>query len=110
MDLASSVKQWVALDNQLRRLNEARRDLLAQRSEQASEIQRHADRVPNGVIKITDGRLKLANTSTRAPLTLQHVESCLQTCIPNPADVETIMALIRERRPMRTAFDIKRMS
>ena len=108
MDIAACVRQWVVADNQLKKLNESRKALLAERSRCADTLERYAPSIPHGTIAITDGVLKLSRTTVRAPLTLQHVESCLHACIPNASDVETIMNLIKERRPVKNTFDVKR--
>ena len=105
-----NIKQWVAIDTQLRMLNEQSKSLREQRAELADEIHLHVDthNLANAVVNISDGKLKFGSTKQTAPLTLKYVQGCLQECIGDDEQVAHIMGVIKGSRSVNVAPDIKR--
>jgi len=110
MSFESNVKTWVAVDNELRNLNEKVKDLREKRNHICSSIMTHVEsnNLENATIKISDGILKFASSKQTAPLTLKYVESCLNECIDEPCDVKAIMEHIKNKREHKFSSEIKR--
>lgn len=109
-DFAESIKQWVAVDNQIKKHNDKVRELRAQRGEIQESILEYVDTnsLSNSTVRISDGKLKFSQTKQIAPLTLRFVEDCLHKCIQSEQDVKDIMQYIKKSRESKVFPDIKR--
>ena len=109
-DFTESIKQWVAIDNQIKKHNERLRELRSQRGDIQESILEFVDTnsLSNSTVRISDGKLKFAKTRQTAPLTLRYVESCLHKCIHDESDVKAIMQYIKKSRETKVYPDIKR--
>lgn len=105
-----NIKQWVAVDSQLRALNEQVKSLRDRRAELAENIHAHVDshNLSNAIVNISDGKLRFSSVRQTAPLTLKFVQSCLQECIEDDEQVAHIMGVIKESRTVNIAPEIKR--
>ena len=108
MDFAEAVRGWVQCDNELTRINEVRKQLVTRKAQLSDAIHSHSSQIPQGVIAITDGTLKLKESKTRGVLTLAYVQECLEACVYPREQVQAIMEYIRSRRPTRTNKEIIR--
>lgn len=106
----TQIKTWVNLDNQLLAANAAVKTLRQERNAAEEHILQHVDtnHLHQATISISDGRLRFVTTKETAPLTLKYVETCLHKKVANPALVQTIMEEIRQSRPVKESWDIKR--
>ena len=109
-DFTESIKQWVAIDNQIKKHNERLRELRSQRGDIQESIMEYVDTnsLSNTTIRISDGKLKFAQSRQTAPLTLRYVEACLHKCIQDESDVKAIMQYIKKSRESKVYPDIKR--
>ena len=62
----------------------------------------------SSTIKISDGKLKFAQTKQTAPITLGFLETCLGEIINNKDQVAHIMDYIKQHREVKIVPDIKR--
>jgi len=109
-EFTESIKQWVAIDNQIKKHNDHLRDLRAQRGDIQESIMDYVDTnsLSNSTVRISDGKLKFAQTKQTQSLTLSYVEHCLKTCIGNDDHVKDIMKYIKKSRETKVYPDIKR--
>jgi len=112
MSFENQIQQWVILDNQTRQLNEKLKELRDKKNQLASNITKYAENneMMNSSIKISDGRLKIANTKVAEPLTYKYIERTLGEIIKNEEQVKTIMTYIKQRREHKIVQEIKRFS
>lgn len=110
MDFENKIKSWVALDNQIKVLNERTRALRDERGKLSENIFEYVEteNLSNATVQISDGRLKFMESSQTTPLTLTFVKSCLNNCIKNPDDVNSIMTYIKNSRIKKSVSEIKR--
>ena len=106
----TSIQKWVALDNQIRNINEKTKILRDEKNNLEESILQHIEtnKLNNAVVSISDGKLKFVNSKQTAPLSLTFVEDCLTKCISNKEHVEKIMKYIKSARPSKYIPDIKR--
>lgn len=109
-DFQNKIKEWVSIDNKIKVINDQLKVLREERNSKTNNIINYVDtnNMGNAVINITDGKLKFTNSRQTAPLTLKHVEECLQKCISDKSQVEAVMNFIKESRPTKVVSDIKR--
>lgn len=109
-EFQANIKQWVALDSQLKAVNEQAKALRERRAELADDIHLHVDThsLTNAIVNISDGKLRFASTKQTAPLTLRYVQGCLNEVIGDPEQVAHIMDVIKESRAVNYAPEIKR--
>jgi hypothetical protein len=104
------IQQWVAIDNQLRILNEKVRVLREQKAELADSLTTYADsnNLNDATIQISDGKLKFVATKVQTPLTFKHLETSLTNVIPDAEKVQQLVKHIKNTRESKIVYDIKR--
>lgn len=110
MSFEENIKKWVAIDNQIKSLNEQTKKLRNEKNSAEETIMSYVEtnQLSNATINITNGKLRFVNTKQTEPLTLKYVEDCLQKCIGNDMQVKQIMKVIKESREVNYSADIKR--
>lgn len=110
MDFAGNIKEWVALDNRIKLLQDEVKVERANRNALCQQILEHVENsnMQHTIIQITDGKLKFQNTKTTSPLTYGFLETCLNECINDENQVKQIIAYIKSKRQVRYTQDIKR--
>ena len=112
MEIQTSVKQWVELDNKLKDLNEKVKSIREQKKQYEENIldfiSENSNNNTTPVIKISDGRLKYVETKQTAPLTLKFIEQCLSEKIANVNTVEQLMTHIKSKRESKSIPELKR--
>ena len=105
-----NIKQWVSLDSQLKTLNEKTKEIRNKKNELTDNIINFVDNnnLSSSTIKISDGKLKFAQTKQQAPITLGFLEGCLNDIIGDEEKVNQIMNYIKEHREVKLISDIKR--
>ena len=110
MSFEENIKKWVALDNQLKTVNERVRQMRDEKNTLEEGIMTYVEtnKLTNATVNISDGKLRFVTAKQTAPLTLKQVEECLSKCISNQDQVEKIMKIIKESREVKYTADIKR--
>ena len=110
MDFTESIREWVAIDNKIKKYQEEIRRERSIRNELTTTIlgQAEESNMQHAVIEITDGRLKFQNTRVTAPLTFRFLEDCLNECINGEEQVKQIIKYIKSKREVKFVPDIKR--
>lgn len=112
MSFENQIKQWVQVDNQLKELNEKTKALREKRNLLENEITSYAssNNLSNSTVKISDGRLKFANTRVPEPLTFKYLERTLAEVIKNEGQLKQIMEHLKQKREIKIVPEIKRFS
>lgn len=112
MNFENQIQQWVQLDNQLKQLNDKTKELREKRNNLEESIITHAssNNLSNATIKISDGRLKFANTRVPEPLTFKYLEKSLSEVIKNESQVKIIIDHLKNKREIKVVPEIKRFS
>jgi len=110
MSFEENIKKWVALDNQLKTVNERAKQMKDEKNTLEEGIINYVEtnNLNNATVTISDGKLRFVTAKQTAPITLKYVEECLAKCIGNEAQVAKIMAVIKDSREVKYTADIKR--
>ena len=109
-DFTNRIREWVSIDNKIKKYQEEIKRERQNRSLLASSILQDAENsnMQHAVIQITDGKLKFQNTRITAPLTWRFLESCLNECIENEEQVKKIIKFMKSKREVNFVHEIKR--
>ena len=112
MSFENNIQKWVAVDNQLKSLNEKIKVLRETRNTLTGDITSYADKnnLSNSTVNISDGKLKFVNTKVQAPLTLKFLEKSLGEVIRNDVQAKLIVDQIKDKREVKVVPEIKRFS
>jgi hypothetical protein len=112
MSFENQIQQWVSIDNQLKQINEKTKELREKRNTLEKNITNYAssNNLSNSSIKISDGRLKFANTRVPEPITFKYLEKTLGEVIKNESQVNLIIEHIKQKRNIKIVPEIKRFS
>lgn len=110
MSFEDNIKKWVALDNQIKQINDKTKELKEQKNDIETNILSYVDshNLNNATARITGGSLKFVETRQVSPITLKFLNQCLSECIKNENQVKYIMDYIRDKREVKFSKDIKR--
>jgi hypothetical protein len=110
MSLEENIKHWVKLDDQLKQITNNAKELKQQKEAYETSILTHiyTNKLNSAIVKITGGKLKFVENKQTNPITLTFLETCLNTYLNNPKQVENIMIYIKQQRPVKYIKDIKR--
>ena len=109
-EFQNNIKQWVTIDNNIKTLSENLKDLKAERSQISDNILNFVEQenLNTTTIQINDGALKFTKTKQTSNLTLSYVKECLEKCISNEDDINSIMNVIKTSRESKYSNEIKR--
>ena len=110
MSFENQIQQWVALDNQLKMLNEKTKELREKRNELEENITNYATNhnLYQSTVQISDGKLKFSNTRVQEPLTFKYLEKTLSEVIKNETQLKMIMDHLKKNRNTKMVQEIKR--
>ena len=105
-----NIQKWVAVDNQLKIVNEKAKELRDEKNDLLEDINMYIEtnKLTNASIDISDGKLKFAQSKITQPLTLKFVENCLSNIINDQRQVTQIMKYIKDKREKKDVSEIKR--
>ena len=105
-----NIKQWVTIDNEIKTMSDRLKEMKNKRSEISDTILDfvETENLNSTTININNGTLKFGTTKQSNNLTLTYVKSCLEKCLPNEDDVNTIMDVIKSSREVKVINEIKR--
>jgi len=112
MNFENQIQQWVAVDNQLKTLNDKMKVLRETRNTLSGNITSYAEKnkLTNSTVNISDGKLKFVNTKVQAPLTYKFLEKTLGEVIHNEVQAKYIVEKLKEKRDVKIVSEIKRFS
>jgi len=105
-----NVQQWVAIDTQLKIINEKTKSIRNRKTELLREITDYVknNELQNTRVEISDGDLRFYEKKEYSPLTYTYLETCLGEIIPDKKQVEYIMMYLKDHRQIKTSQDIRR--
>jgi hypothetical protein len=110
MSFESQIQQWVAVDNQMKLLNDKMKELKDKKNTITEQINTHVEtsQLSNASIKISDGQLKFVKVKETQQLTFKYLETCLSEIIKNEEQVHKIVEYIKNKREVNYVPEIKR--
>ena len=110
MSFENQIKEWVALDNKIKILNDKCREVRNEKNEVTSKILNFVEtnKLNEASVNISDGKLKFASTKQTNTITLKLVENCLKDFISNEDLVNSIMSHIKNSRNTKETLERKR--
>ena len=105
------LKQWIALDNQIKRLTEQLYGLREERQNMGNHLFKYAttNNLVNTSIQSGEDRVKFINTRVSSQLTFKYVEKSLGNIIKNEEQVKQIIEYLKTNRESKIVPEIKRM-
>jgi hypothetical protein len=111
MEFEQQIQQWVAIDNQMKILNDKMKELREKKNNISEQINSHIEtsQLSNASVKLSDGQLKFIKVKETQPLTFKYLETCLSEIIKNEEQVKKIVDYIKNKREVKYVPEIKRL-
>ena len=112
MNFENQIKQWVQLDDQLKRFNQQIRELREKKISLEKTITTYtaSNNLSGTTLPVSDGKLKFVNTRVPETLTFKYLEKSLNEIIKNENQVKSIIDHIKQKREFKIVPEIKRFS
>jgi len=111
MSFENDIQKWVAVDNQLKILNDKMKNLRETRNVLSVNIADYAKKNNlSGSLNIGDEKIKIVNTNVQSPLTYKFLEKTLGEVIRNEVQAKNIVEQIKNKRETKIVPEIKRFS
>lgn len=107
-DLESHVRQWIQLDNEIRKLQALARERREHKKQITQDL---VDVMKENDIdfKLSDGKLVYKESKRKTPLNEKHINTCLMEMFNNnPQKVQEIMDFIVSKRETKTVDTVQR--
>ena len=110
MSFEQNIRQWVAIDTQLKILNDKHKELRDKKQELSNQINCYVEtkELANSTINIGDGKIKFINVKDTQQLTFKYLETCLGEIIKNEEHVKKIIEYVKNKRELKMVPEIKR--
>ena len=110
MSFEENIQQWVALDNQLKLLNEKIKDIREKKNKVYERMTPYIEQndLNNATVQISDGKLRFINSKVYIPLSFRYIEKSLGEVIRNENQVKQIVNYLKEKREVKVVPEIKR--
>jgi hypothetical protein len=110
MSFEQQIQQWIAIDNQIKILNDKMKELRNKKNNISEQINTHIEtsQLSDASIKISDGQLKFIKVKETQQLTFKYLETCLSEIIKNEEQVQKIVDYIKNKREVKYIPEIKR--
>jgi hypothetical protein len=105
-----NIKKWVAIDTQMKRINEKTSHIRKMRSQIMDDINTYVTKnaVMDTKIEITDGELAFYEKKEYQTLSYKYIEECLAHFIKDPCHIDIILDYMKKNRKLKTSVDIRR--
>jgi hypothetical protein len=109
-ELISQVRQWVAIDEQMKITNEKIKKIRELKTHLTKNIcdYIHNKNMQKNKIYISNGTLSFYEKKDYSPLTYSYVEKCLGELIADKKQVDFIIQYMKDHRDIHTVPDIRR--
>jgi len=109
-DMIEYIRKWVAIDSQLKIVNEKTKKIRELKNSLTQNICNYAQNnsLKDKKISISDGTLSFNVKKDYSPLTYSYIEKCLGELISDKKQVEFIIEYIKNNRDIKTSYEIKR--
>lgn len=111
MNFEQKIQNWVAIDNQMKILNDKMKELRDKKNTISEQINNHmeTENLSCASVKISDGQLRFIKTKETQSLTFKHLETCLSDIIKNEEQVKKIIEYVKNKREFKYVQEIKRI-
>jgi hypothetical protein len=111
MSFEQNIQQWIAIDNQMKIINDKHKELRDKKQSLSNQINSYVEtkQLSNSTINISDGKLKFINVKDTQQLTFKYLETCLGEIIKNEEQVKKIVDYIKNKREVKYVPEIKRL-
>ena len=112
MSFEQQIKNWVAIDNQMKILTDRIKELRDKKHVITEQIHSHIEensQLTNHSFKTNDGIIKFTKTKETQQLTFKYLENCLNEIIKNEEQVKKILDYIKNKREVKYSHEIKRL-
>ena len=111
MSFEQQLQQWVAIDNQMKTLNDRMKELRDKKNVLSQNINTHIEtnNLTDSSVKLSDGQLKFVKVKDTQQLTFKHLDTCLREIIKNEEQVTKIVEYIKNKRDVSYVTEIKRL-
>lgn len=111
MSFEQQLQQWVAIDNQMKTLNDRMKELRDKKSILSQNINTHIEtnNLSESSVKLSDGQLKFVKVKDTQQLTFKYLETCLREIIKNEEQVTKIVDYVKNKREVKYVPEIKRL-
>jgi uncharacterized protein YllA (UPF0747 family) len=105
-----NVKKWVAIDTQLKTINERTKQIRDMKNNLQTNI--HAYMENNNLldkkIGVSDGELRFVERKEQTALSFGYIERCLQEIMPEKSHVDYIIQYLKDKRETSVVSEIRR--
>lgn len=110
MEIESSIKEWVQLDNNLKRLNNEALEIRKKKTNLTENIFKYLNEnnMNNTVINISDGKLNFVNSLNYSILSYKFLEDCLNEYYNDKDKTKDMIDFIKNKRKINYVKSIKR--
>ena len=111
MSFEQQLQQWVAIDNQMKTLNDRMKELRDKKNVLSQNINTHIEthNLSESSVKLSDGQLKFVKVKDTQQLTFKYLETCLREIIKNEEQVTKIVDYVKNKREVKYVPEIKRL-
>jgi seryl-tRNA synthetase len=111
MSFEQHLQQWVAIDNQMKTLNDRMKELRDKKNVLSQNINTHIEtnNMSESSVKLSDGQLKFVKVKDTQQLTFKYLETCLREIIKNEEQVTKIVDYVKNKREVKYVPEIKRL-
>ena len=102
------VVEWVKLDDILRKKNDEKKQLKKDKKEIEQYILDSMEQLEEGVIDISDGKLRLNSTKTKSSLKENHIAEALKELTKDDIKAQSMTKYILDKRTIVERKNIKR--
>lgn len=110
MSFEEKIKEWLEIDDKLKKLNEDIKVLRNKKNNITEKINVviENNKLQEALVEIPGGKLKFTQSKNYQPITLTYINTCLSNIIQDEEQVKQIMEYIKRRRDVKFSSDIKR--
>jgi len=105
-----NVKKWVALDSQIKSVNEKIKKARMMKNQLLENITHYVEKnnIEHSKIEISDGELRFCNKKEYQPITFTYIQKCLENILSDKKQVEYILHYLKENREIKIVKEIQR--
>lgn len=109
MSFESTVKDWIAVDKEMRELNAKIHELRAKRNELDAQIITYSEDRNAKIFKYGDVKMRVVGTNSAESLTFKYLERCLSEMVKNETQVKQMIEYIKRNRTIKQSIHVERI-
>jgi len=105
-----NVKKWVAIDTQLKTINERTKQIREMKNNLQTNIHEYMENnnLLDKKIGVSDGELRFVERKEQTALSFGYIERCLQEIMPEKSHVDYIIQYLKDKRETSVVSEIRR--